>query len=267
VRDQQGAHPPGWCTYTYEHEQAPELEVLCGGVNSKSARAGAIWRQGHLLHFGFEPSPEEMTEAGKAMLINAICYIARFTEDRPIVHTPCVFVQGKRIFDRGAISRLLANPERDIKDLQFYLEKDLYSKLAGKSREELDAWCRSMSGYLHAGASGNLTVDPDAQAFGVPPASLLFLDQAIAALHEPDRRALALRLLHRYAPEGPAKRDSVEGWRPWWEENKPYLFFSDTGGYRWYIDPLAKKKAVPTKELQGSARASLPAVRTGNQER
>jgi dipeptidyl aminopeptidase/acylaminoacyl peptidase len=57
------------------------------------------------------------------------------------------------------------------------------------------------------------------------------------------------------------------GWRPWWEENKPYLFFSDTGGYRWYIDPLAKKKAVPTKELQGSARASLPAVRQGNQER
>jgi hypothetical protein len=46
-----------------------------------------------------------MNDTGRAMLINAICYIARFTEDRPIVHTPCVFVQGKRIVE------LLDSPE------------------------------------------------------------------------------------------------------------------------------------------------------------
>ena len=50
-----------------------------------------------------------MSAAGKALLINSICYISRFTDDRPIVHTPCVFIQGKRIFDGGAVGRLLAN--------------------------------------------------------------------------------------------------------------------------------------------------------------
>jgi hypothetical protein len=25
----------GWCTYTYEHVQAPELEIVCGGINAK----------------------------------------------------------------------------------------------------------------------------------------------------------------------------------------------------------------------------------------
>src|SRR5207253_9475567 len=105
VRERKKDGMPGWCTYTYEHETAPELEVICGGVNHKSPRAGAIWRQGHLLHFGFEPSPERMNETGQALLVDAICYIARFTEDRPIVRTPCVFTQGKRIFDRGVIAR------------------------------------------------------------------------------------------------------------------------------------------------------------------
>lgn len=260
-------HGPGWCTYSYEHEQAPELEVLCGGVNSKSAQAGAIWRQGHLLHFGFEPAPGQLTEAGKALLVNALCYIARFTEDRPIVRTPCVFVQEKRIFDRGALRRVISNRERDIKDLQYYLEPDLYATLAGKSREELDAWYQAVSGYLHTGARGNLTVDADAQAFGESPAGARFFDQALAALNEPERRDLARRLLRRYAPGGPTQSDAAANWRLWWEENKPYLFFSDTGGYRWYTDPLAKKRAVPTETLRGPARVSLPAVRKANLER
>jgi hypothetical protein len=236
------------------------LEVICGGVNSKTARAGAIWRQGHLLHFGFQPSPEQMSEAGKALLINAICYIARFTEDRPILHTPCVFVQGKRLFDRGSISRLLENRERDLKDLQYYLEKKTYALLAGKSCEEVDAWFHRVRGYLHADADGKLAVDTDAEAFGVSPADPVFFDKAIVALDGPDRAPSASRLLSRYAPEGTETNISPEKWRSWWKENKSYLFFSDTGGYRWYIDPLAKKRGVPTASLRGPARASLPAV-------
>ena len=91
ARDAARPRRPGWCTYTYEHEQAPELEILCGGVNSKTPRAGAVWRQGHLLHFGFDLAPSELTDAGRALLVNSIAYVARFTEDRPIVRTPSVF--------------------------------------------------------------------------------------------------------------------------------------------------------------------------------
>ncbi len=264
VSDRQGAHGPGWCTYTYEHEQAPELEVICGGVNSKTARAGAIWRQGHLLHFGFEPSPEQMSEAGKALLVNSICYISRFTEDRPIVRTPCVFVDGKRLVDRGAISRVVADSEHDLKDLQYYLDKETYTKLAGKSREELTVWFQRVGGYLHADGDGKLTIDAEAEAFGVSPANLEFFEKAISALNEPGRAAPARRLLSRYAPELPGTSISADPWRSWLRENKQYLFFSDTGGYRWYVDPLAKKRAVPTAQLRGPTRATLPAVGSGS---
>jgi hypothetical protein len=105
ARDPQAKVSPGWCTYTYEHSHAPELEVICGGVNSKTPWAGAVWRQGHLLHFGFDLAPSGMNDTGRALLVNAVAYIARFTEDRPIVRTPCVFVQRKRIVDRDYLAR------------------------------------------------------------------------------------------------------------------------------------------------------------------
>jgi hypothetical protein len=259
TRDGHKGRAPGWCTYTYEHEQAPELEVLCGGVNSKTPKAGAVWRQGHLLHFGFDLAPSEMNETGRALLVNAVAYAARFTEDRPIVRTPCVFVGGERLFDRDAVARRLRGPDEELKALEYYLTKETYGKLKGKKREEIAEWFRDARAYLHAGPGGRLEVDAEARSFGVPPAGADFFPKAIGALGDPGRAPATRRLLGRYAPDGPGP-DAVAGkWRAWWAENRPYLFFSDTGGYHWYVDPLAKRRRVPTAELRGPARATRPA--------
>ena len=110
VDDLQRSYRDGWCVYTYEHVQAPELEIICGGVNAKTHMASAIWRQGNLLHFGFEQSPGELNGTGRALLVNSICYISRFTEDRPIVRTPKSF----RPLDRGAVDRLVDRSDRDL---------------------------------------------------------------------------------------------------------------------------------------------------------
>jgi hypothetical protein len=263
ARSASGSHTPGWCTYTYEHDQAPELEVLCGGVNGKTPRAGAIWRQGHLLHFGFEPSPERLTDPGKALLVNAICYIARFTEDRPVVRTPCVFTDGIRVFGRGTFDRWLASKTHDPQYLEFVLSPPLLRQLKGKGREELGAWYPKARGYLHADAEGKLAVDAEAEAFATPPEALAFFDRALAALGEPARALLARRLLNRYAPGQLEAEASAEMWREWLRKNRPYLFFSDTGGYRWHIDPLAKRRGIPSERLRGPARATLPALQGG----
>jgi hypothetical protein len=251
--DEKKERTPGWCTYTYEHEQAPELEVLCGGINHKTPNAGAVWRQGHLLHFGFDLAPAEMSNAGRALLVNAIAYISRFTEDRPIVRTPCVFTQGKRLFDRGAIWRALEGPGADPRRLEYLLEKKTFEDLKGKSREQLVAWFKGTRDYLHTGDGTGLLVDVEARSFGVPPSSPEFFPKAIAALQD---QPAARPLLGRYAPEGPGADAKAPKWRAWWEENRQYLFFSDTGGYRWYVDPLAKRRRVPTSELRGPARAT-----------
>jgi hypothetical protein len=46
-------------------------------------------------------------------------------------------------------------------------------------------------------------------------------------------------------------------------ENRPYLFASDTADYRWYVDPLAKRRGVPSAELRGPKRADQAAGRAG----
>ena len=262
VKDHGAHHSPGWCTYAYRHAESPELEVFCGGANGKTVQAAAVWRQGNLLHFGFEPSPAELNDAGRALLINCVAYIARFTEDRPITELPSPFV-GPFSHDRAVVLRALASSDRQAY-LKHVVSHAIYKELEDRTADECQAWYREFGKYLHADEEGKLAIDEDATVFGVPPNTPEFFGKAIAALATGDEAAArARRLLERYAPQDPAAEDStakksVAAWRSWWQANKLYLFFSDGGGYRWYIDPLAKKRSVPTAELRGAARADKP---------
>lgn len=247
----------GWCTYVYEHADAPEVEAICGGINSKTPRAGAVWRQGNLMHFGFQPAPDEMNETGRALLVNCIVYISRFTEDHVIVRPPRVSGGGGRVFDRDRLGRLLRRPQSAVDEaLRYYVAPDVLGALKGKSREQVAAWYADARDYLHANADGLLTVDAEARALGLAPARPDFFEKALAALKNPNTAATAGSLLCRYAPEGPGRDAGPEAWQTWWGANKAALFFSDAGGYRWYVDPLAKKRGVATAGLRGPARAT-----------
>jgi hypothetical protein len=48
-------------------------------------------------------------------------------------------------------------------------------------------------------------------------------------------------------------------WREWHRENRAYLFFSDAGEYGWCVDPLAKRRGVPSSQLRGPAPGDVPA--------
>jgi hypothetical protein len=247
----------GWCTYVYKYDESPELEVICGGVNSKTAKAGAIWRQGNLLHFGFEQAPPELNEAGRSLLINAISYIAHFTEDRPIARTPSPFA-GIAPAERGVLTRAFARPNYPLKNLEYILSKPVYQALEPLTDGGRKQWCEEFVPYLHADEEGKLAVDEEAKQFAAPPNQEIFIQKAIAELRRNDAPAGVRRLLARYVPDGPGAGATPGAWETWWRENKPYVFFSDSGGYRWYVDPLAKKRSVPTAKLRGPARADLP---------
>src|SRR5258708_30905261 len=115
VRNQNQQWRAGWCTYPDGFETNPDIEVFCGGENEKMAAAAACWRQGNLLHFGFEQSPAEMNEAGQRLLLNCIAYISQFTEARPIPATPSAFARqfalqrryvGQPLHDHGDTSAI-----------------------------------------------------------------------------------------------------------------------------------------------------------------
>ena len=111
-----------------------------------------------------------------------------------------------------------------------------------------------------ADEQGHYVIDAEARKFGVPPDSEGFIPRAMEAWKKSGSgESLAEKLLRRYVPEGPRKGATPDEWRKWWEENRPYLFYSDTGGYRWYVDPLAKKRQTPCSELRGTKKSDWSA--------
>jgi hypothetical protein len=254
VRDTDKRWRDGWCTYPDSFEENPDIEIMCGGDNEKTARAVAIWRQGNLLHFGFEQSPAEMNETGQRLLLNSIAYISRFTEDRPIAVTPSVF-SGAVGYPRTYLDRRLGK-DGTANDVDWLLSASSFQKLKGRTSDEVRKWHSENRPYLHPGADLKLEIDEDAKALAAPIDKLAFYEKSIAALRAAGANsARATRLLARYAPVD-AKNVTADDWQKWLTENRNYLFFSDQGDYRWYIDPLAKKRGVPSAELRGPRRVS-----------
>jgi hypothetical protein len=98
-------------------------------------------------------------------------------------------------------------------------------------------------------------VDEDAKSLGTVFDSPELFPKAIQAMREEKTKTKGSSLLARYAPEGPGISASADAWKVWWDQNAPYLFYSELGRYQWYVDPLARRRGVPTKDLRGSARA------------
>jgi hypothetical protein len=239
----------GWCTYAYDFERHPDVEYFSGGVNHKTPAAAGLWRQGNLLHFGFEQSPAEMNESGRQLLLNSIAYISRFSEDRPIAYTPSVFA-GKAAPARRSVVRWLKQGGYKPAEVAHLLAPGLLGQLKSKDREAVEAWAKSETKWLHPNADVLLEVDEDLRSLDVTFDSQEFLD-AVARLlgGTPEEQSLGRRLAERYVPE---MKDADAAWL---KENRPYLFSSDTGDYRWYVDPLAKKYGVPSERLRGASRA------------
>ena len=254
-------HARGWSTHYYEFASVPEVEIFSGGINEQTPASSAFWRQGNLLHFGFEQSPTELNAIGRAMLLNGIAYISRFTEDRPIDVTPSVFGEEKIGTTRRRARNCFFNGHVD-----WATEMISGATLASfnwRDPVEGKAWIETNGMWLHPGSGNFLEIDAEAKALGVPFDAPDFLPKTIAAMRDEKTKASASLLLSRYAPEGPGATATAEAWDAWWRENSPYLFYSELGCYRWYIDPLAKSRGVPTASLRGPARADKQTAASG----
>jgi hypothetical protein len=257
VDDHEKKWRAGWCTYSTYFDRNPDVEFFCGGVNHKTPTAAGIWRQGNLLHYGFEQSPLEMNEHGRQLLLNSIAYISRFTEDRPIAMTPSVF--------GGPVARPRKTPanwlSRGGYHVQWVLDMfepktRLVLESIGNQGEQVE-WCNQHADYFFPAQDQLLGIDVDLQSLMLPFDSPEFFDSVLSDLEARDGEveARARRLLERYVPCGPGSQADIGQWRDWHKANEPYLFALDTGDYCWYIDPLAKRRQVPSAELRGPRRA------------
>jgi hypothetical protein len=197
-----------------------------------------------------------MNETGQALLLNSIAYIARFTEDRPIARTPSGWIEtngaprNKRWIESWFATHAPADSE-----LNGYLSPEIIAVVKEMDRFSYPKWYKENAPFLTCGADGRLMMDGNAKEFGITFDNPDFFPKALARLGDPASATKARELLQRYAPEGPAT-GSASDWTRWWETNRPYLFYSEAGSYRWYMDPLAKRRGIPSDKLQGPARAT-----------
>ncbi|HZN39697.1 MAG TPA: hypothetical protein VFD82_12885 [Planctomycetota bacterium] len=243
----------GWCTYDWGFD-APDVEVFCGGQNHKTVTAAAFWRQGFLVHFGFEESPAQLNDAGDAMLLAAIVYAARCKEDRPVTRMVSGFKTRKRfVLPREKGKAGLASEE----GLQTWFDGHVVVELADLAEDARRKRFDEVLPFLVANGSSRFEVDAVLRAWGVgnrDPAFFARCEKALGA--GGDDAAKARALLERYAPDGPGAGALAEAWTKWIAEHRDYVFFSDVGGFRWVVDPLAKTRGVPTARLRGAARVT-----------
>lgn len=244
----------GWSTHYYEFADMPEVEVFSGGINEQTPRSAAFWRQGNLLHFGFEQSPAQMNNTGCAMLVNAIVYISHFTEDRPIDITPSVFGPEKIAVSRNRATNYFSRFPMEVTNI---FSTATLAAFNWHDTSVAQAWVASARPWLHPNSENLLEIDAEAKSLGTPFDAPDFLPKTIAALHDEKTKAVAGTLLARYVFQPLGESAGANEWEKWWQENSPYVFYSELGNYHWYVDPLAKQRGIPTKDLRGSLRADV----------
>ena len=66
------------------YTDSPEAEVISGGKCAKSINAVALGRHANWFTWGFAASPTYMTDAAKALFVNAVVYMKQFAGQHPI---------------------------------------------------------------------------------------------------------------------------------------------------------------------------------------
>jgi hypothetical protein len=225
-------------------EDSPDCERISGGINSKGPQAIAIGRQANMLQWGFYGAPDRLTESAKRAFLNAIVYMRKFDGQGPLVQKQG---RGRSWFSQYIDMLAHLKPEelknRGERTYAGYLLGQFPAELTRDAVdiERLRKWYSEHEEFFGPGTNQHETaIDADLVALQLSNRTPAFLDWLLGKLSKPGDEQ-ALRLAGRYlGPEhGADARTAVA----WIEANRPFLFFSDTGGYRWFVDTNAQRDA------------------------
>jgi hypothetical protein len=253
----------GWCV-TASQMQGAEIECMCGGINSKQPTHGGLWRQGNLLHFGFEPSPSEYNETGRKLLVNAVVYISRFTTDRPIVRSKSILDPGpgasKHWFDF-----MLTSPKAKVEDLAAWFAAPWGEQIGKLEMAEARAFVNERMPALWVEGT-KFTFDADALQLGVDLQKPGVVRQLADMLRLRRYGYLGRRtggsrkaLAHEVGGRRPGRRHDGEQLGQLAEEGDALCF--DWHSHVWRVDPLAIRRVAKSADLRGPARADGDARR------
>lgn len=88
--------------------------------------------------------------------------------------------------------------------------------------------------YSRPDDSNKITLDEEAKSLGVSIRDTKILDEVISLLEKNKNTEVANKILARYTTE---EFETPKQWRKWYNKNKKKLFFTETGGYIWMVNP------------------------------
>lgn len=212
-----------------------DAELIAKGTSGKGPERGAIVRHGPYTLWAFEGPVENMTEEGKALFINTVYYSAK-QKDASVL-------EKKQNKSRDGLFIYLTKKGL-LRTLQMYLPQEA----KGKSAEQTYNWILKNRAYLRINGRP-FEIDELARTMNIPNYKKEYLQRLIVRLRDNPDDVESHKALVRYTGMGKFGNSARE-WQKWFDENKNYLFFSDTQGSLFLIDTEAKTKGTPTEQLR-----------------
>lgn len=243
---------PGLVSSGEGFEDTPDAEHIAGGIHTKGPSYASIARQGRILQWGFAGTPDDMTDAGRAIFLNALDHVMKHADD------PIVGFRQAESRDGVAVTLALVDgmePER----VQTMLARTFGANVPAEAwgdRVARRAWFATARPHLWFDRSTEtFSIDEDARAMGFANDDVALLRRAIDDLDAPDGAERARRVLERYTN----RRFAAAGdWRSWLDESAPRLFFSDVAGYRFMVRGELGDRLPP--DMAGAEHDSWSAV-------
>ena len=205
----------------------PDSEVISSGLNSKGPNSVALARHGNFFMWGFHAQPADLTDEARKVFVNAVSYIHRFDGQRPIA--------SRMNMSRSDLGQYFVWARNNPSVLQRTFGAELVTQFKGDV-DGLEEYVTENLAYMRTISRMEVRVDVDAQAVGIANNNIALLERAIALLDHADAQqgALGQRLLERYTDR---TFDAPAQWSQWLKDNRDRMFFSDVGGFRWYVMP------------------------------
>ena len=159
---------PGWCTHALDFARLPDVEFFCGGVNSQTPTSAGLWRQGNLLHFGFEQSPAGDERIGQATAAELHRLYQPLHRGPPHRDHPVGVRRPRRPFPRDAggggcgIPTYPTDFGKDVVAVGVWAE---VSKLT--DREAMAKWADDHSRFFYPDGEQRLAIDEDLAALNI----------------------------------------------------------------------------------------------------
>ena len=213
----------------YGFTDSPDAEALVKGFNTgKEYGAVGVGRHGNFLQWGYSASPSKMTEAGKKLFLNCICYIHRFDGKAPLIRIASS--------DRLNALRLAAIITRISGDKKEFFTRTFPTELWGKYGTDPDGlvkYYRENLEFIYRDRA--FLIDSELKLLDLDSnRNLDSLERLIGLLQDETKADTAQLLLARYSNQS---FQNADDWKRWLENNRDEIFFSDVGGYKFFVVP------------------------------